>query len=103
MSMRRSIKSELRMLRVMMSHFGLITRCCFCKQSLLRLEDVVGSDGELHIAGKESPQPIKTKLTIHHENGKHRDNREENRKPCHQACHKAFHMKERQRQKKEAA
>ena len=99
MSMRKSSRSELRMLRVMMSHFGLTTKCFFCKKSLLKLEDVICQDGELHIAGKTPPQPIKTKLTIHHEDGNHYNNDSENRKPCHSKCHKSFHMHERQAEK----
>ena len=99
MSMRKSSRSELRMLRVMMSHFGVSTDCYFCGKPLIAMADVLAADGKWHLAGKLAPLPIKTKLTIHHENGDHTDNTYENRKPCHQKCHKRFHMEERHRAK----
>jgi hypothetical protein len=92
MSMRKSSRSELWMLRQMMVHFGLITPCCFCEEPLLKLEDVLLSDGKLHIASR-SQLPIRTKLTVHHEDGNHQNNAPSNRKPCHQSCHKSYEMK----------
>src|ERR1700734_476342 len=99
MSMRKSSRSELRMLRMMVTHFGLITKCCFCKKPLLELEDMLHPDGELHIVGH--PLPIKTKLTIHHGDGVHQNNADENRQPAHSTCHKRFHMTERQDEKRQ--
>lgn len=94
-SMRKSSRSELRMLRTMMTHFGVNTKCYFCKQPLLTMEEIVSEDGSWHLASKTAPLPIKTKMTIHHRNGDHNDQSVRNRKPCHQKCHKRFHMKER--------
>jgi hypothetical protein len=92
MSMRKSSRSELWMLRQMMVHFGLITKCFFCNKPLLDESDVVLSDGKVHIASR-SQKPIKRKLTIHHGDGVHQNNEEYNRHPCHQSCHKSYEMK----------
>jgi hypothetical protein len=93
MSMRKSSRSELRMLRVMMWHFGIETKCHFCHKPLLDEADLKAAGKKL-FAGKESPLPIKTRLTLHHADGNHYNQSPENRKPCHQKCHKSFHMKE---------
>jgi len=97
MSMRKSSRSELRMLRMMMNHFGTATKCYFCKEPLLKLEDLIADDGTWHII--RGSIPIKTKLTIHHKDGNHKNNEESNRKPCHRTCHRSFHMKETQHAK----
>lgn len=99
MSMRKSSRSELRMDRVMLWHFGTITKCHFCKQPLLDIEELRQADGKIHMAGRQVP-PIKTKLTVHHKDGDHSNNDPKNRKPCHRTCHRSFHMKQ-QHQKKE--
>lgn len=84
----------------MMVHFGLATKCFFCNKPLLAEKDVVASDGKLHIAGKTAPLPIKTKMTIHHGDGEHANNKEYNRKPSHQRCHKSYELKFRHQQAK---
>lgn len=82
------------MLREMMWHFGLTTKCYFCKEPLL-VFDKPGASGPDF--GDRSSPPVKTVLTIHHKNEKHRDNRPKNRKPCHSACHKRYHIKQQHR------
>ena len=94
--MRRSTTSELRMLRMMMWHFGIDTRCCFCHKPLLDEQVLRNGDGRLHFGGQTLP-PIKTKLTIHHADDNHHNNEKRNRKPCHRTCHRSFHMKQRRK------
>lgn len=84
--MRRSTASELRMLREMVWHFTEGKKCPFCKKELLP----GATDLEY---GERNCPPIKERLTIHHSNGNHDDNRKKNRKPAHQSCHKRYHIK----------
>jgi hypothetical protein len=96
--MRKSTRSEIRMLREMMWHFGLITKCHFCNEPLL--EFTGGSGMDFPEFGERNCPPVKTVLTIHHENEDHGDDRPKNRKPCHQTCHKRYHMKLRHKRRK---
>ena len=86
--MRRSSKSELRMLREMMWHFGLIKRCRFCKKPLLTWPD----EREMRFGRRDFPQ-VKTKLCIHHEDEDRTNNDDDNRKPAHSKCHRQYHIK----------
>ena len=90
--MRKSIRSELRMLREMVWHFGLVTKCCFCKKPLLKFHNDITGAIEPEF-GESSCPPVKTKLAIHHKNENHKDNRNKNRRPCHSRCHRRHHIK----------
>ena len=85
--MRRSTKSELRMLREITWHFGTITKCFFCKKPLL---DPGARDLEY---GERGFPPVKVKLAIHHKNNDHGDNKPKNRKTAHSLCHRKYHIK----------
>src|SRR5208283_319162 len=83
--MRKSIRSELRMLRELVWHIGIHERCYFCGKRLL--EDT----GTLKF-GERSCPPVKVALVIHHRNHKHEDNQTRNRKLAHSSCHKRYHI-----------
>jgi hypothetical protein len=91
--MRKSIRSELRMLREMLWHFGLVTKCHFCHKPLLEFYNEITGATEPEF-GERSCPPVKTTLTIHHKNENHKDNRKKNRKPAHSACHKRYHARQ---------
>ena len=57
--------------------------CWFCKKPL---------DTNLFVRPGEAPGPRFTaKLSIHHVNGDHDDQRMENKALCHTKCHKSYH------------
>lgn len=85
--MRRSTASELRMLREIVWHYGLIKKCPFCEKPLLEQ-----GANDLKFGERQFP-PVKTKLAIHHEDGDHSNNDPKNRKPAHQSCHKRYHIR----------
>jgi hypothetical protein len=97
--MRKSTRSELRMLREMMWHFGLTTKCYFCHKPLLKFHNDITGANEPHFGDRECP-PVKTVLTIHHKNEDHKDDRAKNRRPCHSSCHRRHHMKRRHERSK---
>ncbi len=86
--MRRSTKSELRMLREIVWHFCTIKKCFFCKQPLLEM-----TEKEMRFGRRDFP-PVKVKLAIHHEDENRRNNSRENRKPAHSKCHRRHHIKQ---------
>ena len=94
--MRKSTRAELRMLRELGWHFGLRTRCRFCKKPLLEIPDGV----ELQFGARDLP-PIRTALAIHHEDEVRENNEDSNRKPAHSECHKRYHARLQAQRKKE--
>jgi hypothetical protein len=83
--MRRSILSELRMLREFAHEQMPQMKCCFCKLPLLES----GSER----FGERNHKPIRVKLTVHHKDGNHSNNAPKNRKWSHRLCHHKFHVK----------
>lgn len=84
--MRSSTKSEIRMLREMIWHFGTITKCRFCKKPLLE------AARNFQYGARDFP-PVKERLAIHHEDEVRGNNDASNRKPAHSKCHKSYHAK----------
>jgi len=85
--MRRSTKSELRMLREIVWHIGTIKKCFFCKKPLL-------DPGATAIEfGERNCPPVTIRIAIHHKNEDHEDNRPENRKLAHSKCHRRYHIR----------
>lgn len=62
--------------------------CYFCKEQL----DSYAGDFVEH--GNAIGPKFLEKLSIHHVNGDHDDNRSENKALCHTSCHKSFHRKQ---------
>jgi hypothetical protein len=63
-------------------------KCCFCHNAFLeddRFEVMRHGDG--------TGEPLSMKITIHHWNGLHSDNRPGNHRLAHSSCHKAHHAK----------
>lgn len=85
MAMRKSTRRELRKLRELVHLLLAAKRCCFCRKPLVEVEDGWQGSGD-------GPQ-LAAKVTIHHKNGDHDDNRPSNHALCHQTCHKSHHMK----------
>lgn len=84
--MRKSIRSELRMLREIVWHIGTSKKCYFCEELLL-------DPGAIDLRfGERSCPPVKIALAIHHRNEDHDDNRPSNRKLAHSSCHKRYHI-----------
>lgn len=85
--MRRSIQSELRMLREIAYVFLHDQDCVLCKQPLLQ------TTKKYMRFGDRCAPPIKDKVTLHHANGNHNDNSKKNRKWVHDLCHRKYHAK----------
>lgn len=58
--------------------------CCFCRKELDDYTDFVKH-------GNATGPKFLAKLTIHHVNEDHQDNRLENKALCHTSCHKSHH------------
>ena len=85
MAMRKSIRSELRMLRIVGAHYLMRHTCEFCKKPLLESpKETLGRWGH----------PIELKFTEHHRDGNRFNNRPSNRVIVHQSCHKRFHARD---------
>jgi hypothetical protein len=87
MAMSRRSSRELRKLRELVRCALAGKTCFFCHLPLLENVD----DGW---QGSGSAPPISERLTIHHKNGNHEDNRDENHALAHRTCHKIHHMHE---------
>jgi hypothetical protein len=85
MAMRKSSRQELRKARELLRSVFEDYHCIFCRQLLI-------PKGRVAI-GECDGAPIETKITIHHANGNHDDDRKGNRRYTHTRCHKRFHMK----------
>ena len=87
MAMRKSTRSELRMLRIVASHYLTREKCFFCKKPLL--------EGATETEGRWG-HPIEIRVTEHHKDtvrdGKW--NAPENRVMVHTNCHKRFHARD---------
>lgn len=88
--MRRSTKSELRMLREVVHYFGRRTKCFFCHQPLLEAPSAS--------FGHRDHAPIRTRLCIHHVDEDRENNQDSNLKPAHSRCHKRFHARKQTRE-----
>ena len=90
--MRKSVRAELRMLRELAYHFltgGTVTMVkgvAVCDISKKPLLDYVSTT-----FGHRNHKPVKAKLTIHHHNWNHDDNRPKNRRVTLSSAHKSFH------------
>lgn len=81
--MRNSIRRELNKLREIARVALAGQRCYFCGKPLLAPADFA--------AGNGNGPPLTDKLTVHHKNEDHSDNRPSNHALCHQTCHKKYH------------
>jgi len=88
--MRSSTRAELNKLREIAWFVLRDQKCCFCHKPLLPKEKLKCQDGN----GRGEPMPEIVRVTIHHRNGNHHDNRRTNKRLSHQPCHKRHHAKE---------
>lgn len=86
MAMQKSKRQELRKSRELLRFLLDGYHCCFCKVLLI-------PKGKLKLIGKSDGEPITGKITIHHVNNDHRNNRRSNLRLAHTTCHKRFHMR----------
>lgn len=89
--MRKSTRQELRKSRELI-RFLLRGKCCyFCKRELMK-DESYAKDGD----GQGSP--IARRITIHHVDGNHDNDKRSNKRLAHTRCHKSFHMRQRHKE-----
>jgi hypothetical protein len=94
MGMRKSTRREVRKLREIAHYFLDDIKCCFCRKPLIEINT--------YAPGRADGSPFDFKLTQHHKNGDHYDQRKSNRCWSHDSCHRAYHLKLRHKEKREA-
>lgn len=85
--MRNSTKRELYKLRELARFFMRDLCCFFCKKGLMPRSKCKAKDGD----GRGSP--IDPKITVHHVDGNHSNDRRSNKRLCHTRCHKRYNAR----------
>ena len=89
MSMSRKSRKELAKARELLWHFLDGKNCCFCHLPL-----VEGKQVRRIRFGDATGEPLPLgDITLHHEDGNHKNNERSNRKLSHFSCHKRYHAK----------
>lgn len=83
-----SIRRELYKLRELCAFLLKGRICYFCNKPISEAAEMFTEHGN-----SVGPKLL-DKISIHHINGDHNDNRDENKALCHTSCHKSYHRRE---------